>query len=219
MVLSKHLGSLSGLTCLDVGCSMGFISQYLGKFFKNVYGVDVDNYAIKKAKELNTLRNVKFLKSEENKLPFPNKSFDVAVFNQIYEHAEEPQKIVEEIDRVLKKGGVCFMGARNKYGIFDGHYNLPFIAWLPRKIADFYVKKFKNKDYYDIKLFSLSDLKKMVSKFIVKDYTLSVIKNPEHFKSTDSIPTFLDTNKIIYLISKILYGFIPNYIWVLEKKE
>ncbi|MFH1826852.1 MAG: methyltransferase domain-containing protein [bacterium] len=217
VVLKDTLGKTSDKKCLDFGCSLGHITGYLGGCFKKVFGVDVDASAIKRAKKINRFSNVSFYISQENKVPFADSFFDAIVFNQIYEHVQNPSKVVAEIKRVLKPGGVCYFGARNKYGIFDGHYNLPFLSWLPRSFADFYIKQTSNKKKYDIRLYSLSQLKELVKGFDIQDYTLSIINDPKKFNTEDVIPTNWGVNRIIFLLSKICYAFIPNYIWVLKK--
>lgn len=218
-VISDYLGNLSKLSCLDLGCSIGYITEVLAKHFKKAIGVDVDGNAISIAKKNIKKSNISFYISHERKLDFLDETFDVIVFNQIYEHVKDPKVIFSEIKRILKKGGVCFFGARNKYGIFDGHYKLPFISWLPRKLANFYLRVFTPKKHYDINLLSLSDLKKLTGRFLVKDYTLKVIKKPEYFKAIDSVPTTLKINLVLYYICRIFYPFIPNYIWILVKKD
>ena len=218
-VLKDRLGDVSNLTCLDVGCSIGIITRLLGSYFKSSTGVDVDGFAIKKARNQKRINNISFFVSKEDKLPFKDESFDVVICNQVYEHVKDPKILMKEIKRVLMKGGVCFFGARNKYGgPFDGHYCLPFIAWLPKRLADLYLRLFLDKEEYDINLYSLKSLKKLVSAFGLVDYTCSVIQNPRKFNAQDSITTTLGVNKMLAVMAKTLYPFIPNYIWLLEKK-
>jgi 2-polyprenyl-3-methyl-5-hydroxy-6-metoxy-1,4-benzoquinol methylase len=218
-VLKDHLGSVNELSCLDLGCSIGHITEILGSQFKRVVGVDVDDNAIKIAKKNIKKPNVTFVLSQEKHINFSNESFDVVVFNQIYEHVENPKAMLQEIKRVLKKGGVCFFGARNKYGVFDGHYQLPFVSWLPRKLANIYIKMFTKKKYYDIKLLSLQNLRSLTKDFLVKDYTLGIIRRPKYFRALDSIPKTLNVNLLLYFVGKATYSFIPNYIWILTKKN
>ena len=45
---------------LDVGCGNGIIARALGKNGFNVYGIDVSEKAIEKARELNECKNVHF---------------------------------------------------------------------------------------------------------------------------------------------------------------
>lgn len=217
-ILDDYFYDTKGLDCLDLGCSVGIITNFFGRYFRKVIGIDVDNLALIKAKKNNINKNVNFIVSKENKIPFKDNSFDVVVFNQIYEHVENPEKIMIEIRRVLKKRGICFFGARNKFAIFDGHYSLPFISWLPRVLADIYIQKTTAKKKYDIKLYSYWQLKKLVNDFKLMDYTLEVINNPKKYKALEVVPSNIVINKIVYLFSKLFYILIPNYLWILKRK-
>lgn len=219
-ILKDHFGNLSNLICVDVGCSVGIITDYLARDFKKVIGVDVDTKALRIARRCTSNKNVTHKLSKENKLPLRNNSVDVAIFSQIYEHAENPQKLVDEIYRILKPGGVCFFSARNKYGgPFDGHYKLPFISWFPRSLSNIYIRAFSDKKEYDITLFPLWKLNKLIEVFDKRDYTLASIRDPVKFKSQDVVPTVYGINKLLGLVAKMVYVFIPNYLWILVKKE
>lgn len=209
-VLKDYLGNLSNLTCLDLGCSVGHITRFLGKNFESVVGVDVDDNVIAKAKTINTAKNVSFKLSGENKIPFPDGLFDAVVFNQIYEHVKTPKKLVTEIMRVLRKGGVCYFGVRNKLFFMDGHYPIPFLGIMPKKIADFIVRVFYGKDEYDVRLYSLAELRNLVKDFGVVDYTLKVFENPKKYFLKGSF-------KLLWPFAKGFYILIPNYIWILVK--
>lgn len=216
-VLKDAKGDLTSLSCLDLGCSVGIITQLLGEYFKEVTGVDVDEIALEKAKKLNKKRNIKFLLSKENKIPMGDKCIDVIVCNQVYEHVENPKLLMKEVDRVLRPGGIVFFGARNKFSIFDGHYKIPFIAWLPRFLANYLVKIFTGKDRYDINLYSLMKLNNLVGKFQKSDYTLKIILNPAKFSMTDVLPSSHFLSALTFLMGKVLYCAIPNYVWILKK--
>lgn len=218
-VLKDMEKGLSEKNCLDLGSSMGYISQYLGKHFKKVVGIDVDFLAINKAKKINSLKNVSFFLSQKNKIPFPSNYFDVVVFNQIYEHVQNPNQLISEIQRVLKPGGFCYFGARNKYFVFDGHYPFPFLAFIPKILANFVVRIFWHKKEYDINLCSLKELKRLVKNFIVHDYTLEVIRYPKKYLIDYRLLKDFSFSRQIYLLGKIFYFFIPNYIWILEKSK
>lgn len=212
--------SLSKLICLDVGCSVGLISEYFGRYFGKVVGADTDRRAVEQARRRVKLANISFVVSGENKLPFKDESFDVVIFSQVYEHSEDPSLLVGEIKRVLRRGGICFFGARNRFWIFDGHYPLPFLSCLPRAWEKRYFQMFMKGRNYDIKLFSHHDLVNLAesSGFRIHDYTLRIIKNPKKYSATDVVPTFWGANNLLYFFAKIFYTFVPNYIWVLKKR-
>lgn len=217
-ILKDVKGNLSTSTCLDLGCSIGIISRLLAENFKDVIGVDVDKQAIKKAQMVNKKNNIRFLLSKERKIPLKNNQVDVVVCNQVYEHVKNPEFLFDEIYRVLRPKGVVLFGARNKYSLWDGHYSIPLIAWMPRFLANLLFKGFIKKDEYDINLYSLMKLNNLIKKFIKEDYTLRVISDPAKFASVDILPSSPILSKIIFFMGVIFYFFIPNYIWILRKK-
>lgn len=219
VIREEKRGDLSKMNCLDIGCSVGLISEYLGGYFRKVVGVDIDKTAIAEARVRVKRQNVFFSVSRETEFPLVDDSFDAAIFNQVYEHAERPDELLKEIKRVLRRGGVCYFGARNKFWLFDGHYPLPFLSWFGEKTAEKYFKLLNKGRRYDIKLYSLGELQDLVKSlgFKVYDYSLEVIKNPQKFNALDIVPVFLGVNYLLYILAKIFYKFIPNYIWILEK--
>lgn len=50
---------------------------------------------------------------EKERLPFEDKSVDIIIANQIFEHCKELWWITSELSRVLKKGGVAIIGVPN----------------------------------------------------------------------------------------------------------
>jgi glycosyltransferase involved in cell wall biosynthesis/ubiquinone/menaquinone biosynthesis C-methylase UbiE len=214
-VLKSHLGSLSGLICLDVGCSTGVISNYLAKYFKEVKAVDIDEDAISYAGKKYDHKNIKFFKMPGEKLDFKDNSFDVVIANQIYEFVKDPQSTFSEINRVLKKGGICFMGARNKLAVIEAQYNLPFLSWLPIRFADIVVRITGKGNKFIGRYKTYSELKKLVSKFKIHDYTIKILRSPEKY-GYEEIKRYAVVAKIIPL--EYLLPILPNYIWILEKR-
>ena len=65
--------------------------------------------------------------------------------------------------------------------LVEGHYKLPFLSWLPHGLADVYMKLAGRKARYDVLLLSYRNLKKLVSSFQVVDYSIDIVKRPEHY--------------------------------------
>jgi len=108
---------------LDVGCGDGdFIFMAKDKF-KECFGVDVSQLRIERAKERSKTMhggdNVHFdVCDVDEGLPFPHSFFDVVTCIAVLEHLFNPPKVVQEINRVLKRGGTFIV-------------QVPNIAWLP----------------------------------------------------------------------------------------
>ena len=66
---------------------------------------------------------------------------------------------------------------------------------------------------------SLRNLKKLVSKFVIIDYTLKIINEPSKFYLEDMIRTKGIIHKLIKLFARVFFFFIPTYIWILKKED
>lgn len=214
-VLRANLGKTKNLSCLDVGCSSGVITNFLASYFKSVVGIDVDEPAIKLAQKNYQKQNLKFYQVSDEKIKFADASFDVVVCNQVYNFVDNPPLLMSEIYRVLRPGGICFFSARNKYAIWEPQYNLPFLSWLPAPLAETYLKltgrgnKFFGKNYL-----SYWGLRKLVSRFRVEDYTARILENPGKYG-------FIKLKKYSFFarfLSDVALPLIPNFIWILEKQ-
>lgn len=215
-VLKVHLGEIKNLSCLDVACSGGIITNHLAGYFKSIVGIDIDSSAIKFAKKNFRKRDLKFYKMSAENIRFNDETFDVAICNQVYNFVENPPKLMSEIYRILKPGGVCFFSARNKYTFWEPQYNLPFLSWFPTGVAEFYIRVFgRGNKYFGKNYLGYFGLKNLVSKFKTNDYTLKILRNPEKY-GFDKLKNYSSFTQVLPL-GLFLY-IIPNYIWVLEKK-
>ena len=217
-VLQHFHCETQSLNCLDIGCSSGIITSLLGNHFQTSIGMDIDQEAVEYAQKHSSSACVQFLMADSMVLPFHDNSFDAVLCNHVYEHVPEAQQMVNEIYRVLKEDGFCYFSAGNKFMVFEGHYGLPFLSWIPKPLAHLYLKMTGKGDYYYEEHRSLGGLRKLVGKFRIHDYTLSIIRNPEKFFATDLFAPESFLYKCIRWSAPYLYPWIPTYIWVLTKK-
>lgn len=86
---------------LDVGCGRGeFINGFM-QCGMIPYGIDQTNAAKKKYKKI----NFKFCDLENKKIPYQDEFFDVVFSKSVVEHFHYPEKLFQEMNRVLKKNG------------------------------------------------------------------------------------------------------------------
>jgi ubiquinone/menaquinone biosynthesis C-methylase UbiE len=217
-VLQDFHPEIQPLNCLDIGCSSGIITSLLGNHFRIATGMDIDQEAIRYAQNHSSSSRIQFLMADSMALPFHDNSVDVIVCNHIYEHIPYADQMMDEIYRVLKEDGFCYFSAGNKYMVVEGHYGLPFLSWFPKPIAHLYLKMTGKGDFYYEEHRSLRGLKKLVNRFRIHDYTISVIRDPEKFSAAELFNQESFLYKCIRLWVPHLYPWIPTYIWVLTKK-
>jgi arsenite methyltransferase len=102
---------LPGEICVDLGSGRGTdvlrLAEEVGpKGF--VYGIDVSEGMLSKASrnaEKLGFENVRFIKSELEKLPFEDNIVNLVISNCTINHASNKQAVWSEIFRIMKKGG------------------------------------------------------------------------------------------------------------------
>lgn len=175
---------------LEIGCGRcDFLNEFLNQGM-NCYGVDKDDEASVFFKSKNFF-NVDL---EKNKLPFEDNYFDVIFTKSFVEHFYYPEKIFQEIHRVLKPGGLVITLTpdwENIYKIFyeDFTHRTPFTL---NSLKDIHLMN----NFNDVKVEKFKQLPILWSKNV-----------------------FSNIFKIISKITEILPDKFKNYKWVRFSKE
>ncbi|MBO3745088.1 class I SAM-dependent methyltransferase [Streptosporangiaceae bacterium NEAU-GS5] len=225
-VLRHFLGrdDLSGLTVADVGCSAGFIADELaGAGASHTLGIDIDVPGLRKAAARFGER-VAFVCGDGSRLPFPDGSVDVLVFNHIYEHVVDPDAVVADMHRVLSDEGVLYLGLGNRLGVMEPHYKLPFLSYLPAGAADRYVRATGRAERYYERFRTRPGLRRMLRDFHVWDYTFPVLAAPDRFAGGELFPGAIGRvakqalEQAPRAALKALLPVVPTYLWVATKR-
>ncbi|MDY6950060.1 MAG: class I SAM-dependent methyltransferase [Thermodesulfobacteriota bacterium] len=101
----------SGRRCLDIGCGDGSFSKLVMGHYRHVCGIDFSAVALKHA----ALQGVSPVLADLDgqSLPFRHESFDLVSCLDVIEHVFDPEMLVQESYRVLKKGGVLILTTPN----------------------------------------------------------------------------------------------------------
>lgn len=208
---------------LDIGCGAGIISGEISRRCKQVTAIDITDEALKEAMQSYSISEIafQFIIGDGTRLPFPDASFDIIVCNQVYEHVRDQDKLINDIYRVLRPEGLCYMATGNKLWPIEPHTKLPFLSYLPKSIADKYARRFRGIDEYDVTLPTYWKLKRILSNRFdkVSDLTPLVIKYPQKFYLTNEIPKLLSKilKRIPLRILRKLLPFYPSWIIVVRK--
>lgn len=206
---------LRGATVVDLGCSTGFVADEFGRAGARTVGVDIDVPGLAQARA--RFDEVGFVCADAEGLPIPDASVDIVVFNHIYEHVVDADAVMSEIVRVLAPDGITYMGLGNKWGVVEPHYGLPFLSWLPPRLADHYVRRTGRGRAYHERFRSERELRAMTSDLTVWDYTDSVLVEPDRFSATDVVPGPLA--RLPAIAWRIGRPLVPTFIWVGSKRS
>ena len=116
-MLSKYLSDIDRDTVkiLDMGIGQGEdlknIEGHFGIRHLSLYVIDSHEAHVRTAKEMGISAHC--LNIEKERLPFPDKFFNIIIANQIIEHTKEIFFIFSEISRVLSYGGIVIVGFPN----------------------------------------------------------------------------------------------------------
>ena len=218
-ILQDALGQeLSGQVCLDTGCAVGIITDELARYFGRTVGVDVEPALVRQARE-QTYNGALFLLGSGSCLPFADAAFDVVVCAQVYEHVTDQRGLAKEIHRVLRPGGACFFSGPNRLTILEEHYWLPFLSWLPRKLADGYMRLFKKGLVYDAWPLFYWQIRQLWGSFEVHDYTVRMLRDPHRYAVEDKLRTPPWFAGLPDWSWRLLQPVLPNYNWILIKPK
>lgn len=106
-LLKRHLPEKNVASSLDVGCGTGAFIEPL-KDLGEAAGIDISPEAIKFCKKRG-LTNVNL--GDATSLPYPDNRFDLVTALDVLEHIQDDQKAINEIYRVLKRGGMTLITA------------------------------------------------------------------------------------------------------------
>lgn len=217
-VLQDRLkGPLHGLAALNVGGSAGIIDAFLADHFGSVVSVDIDIPAIEHARRQFAKGNLSFLVGDALSLSFADGAYDVVICSQVYEHVPDAHRMMQEIFRVMKPGGVCYFAAGNRLMWNEPHYNLPLLSVVPRAVAHAYVRLAGRASHYHEYHFTYWGLRRLVRSFVLHDYTRRIIEEPARYFAEYMVAPGSLKQTAAALLARYAYWLVPGYIWVLEK--
>jgi SAM-dependent methyltransferase len=136
-----------GRRVLDLGCRDGTLTQaYLEG--NEIVGVDADRDALVEAARLGIETRWADL---DRPLDFAEATFDVVVAGELLEHLRDPQRVVSEINRVLRPGGTFVASVPNAYRLKG---RLLFLFGRPPE-----------NDPTHLQMFSAADVRALLSRF------------------------------------------------------
>jgi SAM-dependent methyltransferase len=127
---------------LDVGCGVGnFLSAARDSGFE-VTGIELNQNAIRFARETYGLHEVFAMRPEEFHSAHPGKTFDVVTFFEVLEHQDDPQGFLNIAQECLANGGYIALSVPNRSRWQKGIETLDYppnhlTRWSPLALRNF----------------------------------------------------------------------------------
>lgn len=202
--------------CLDAGCGKGAMLARLGEGFPAVVGLDASlEYLIlaRKLAETENIHNVRLVCASVEELPFRDGTFGMIVAVDVIEHLRDTERAAHELHRTLRPGGLLYLNSPNRYNAFtpEGHVQLMWVGFLPRRWAERYVQWRKKAGYQGIWLKSYGELRRVLSTLKGEHHVLGVMATRSGARHSLAKSLLLKHPFVLRLLNTILKPMVPGY--------
>ena len=105
-VYKKIRKTIQNKKVLELACGTGLISNHVAEVSKTYIATDFAENMLFQAQRKKSCENLRYMKANAENLPFENHSFDVVIISNALHIMPNPEKVLAEIQRVLKTGGI-----------------------------------------------------------------------------------------------------------------
>jgi len=146
--------------------------------------------------------------------PFANESFDFIYSVSVLEHVDDPVAVLKEASRVLRYGGSFYLAFPNRFNPKETHTGIWFASYLPRKVADLYLKMCGRSGvdmYWNVHFLSFFKLKRFLKE--------GAIPMTIRFETESLHPIKRFIKKTLALLGLHHSIFLPHIMVILDKKK
>jgi len=139
--LRRRVGpdALSGRV-LNVGCGTGGFNVAAARAGVSAVGVDDDDEAIGICGLKARKSGGAFVQAHAEALPFAADVFDLVHCFSVIEHVASVEATVAEMVRVARPGGAIYVHTPNAWSLWEGHYKVFWLPFLPPPLARLYLR-------------------------------------------------------------------------------
>ena len=146
-ISSANLGSEK--TMLEIGCATGFFLKLAAELGWKVEGIDISEYAVKKA----VLKGIKATVGTIEGFKIENK-YDAVVMQDVIEHVKDPAVLVNKVCELLKAGGVLALTTPDSGSLWARVWGKRWHAFVPPQHLYYFssenIKTFLEKKGFEI---------------------------------------------------------------------
>lgn len=158
---------------LEAGCGMGMYLNHLAVKARSAIGLEIETDRAREAAKL----GLKIICGAGEQLPLPDGRFDLVLSHEVLEHVKDDRLCVQEMVRVLRKGGRLVLFVPNRGYPFETHG----IYWkgeyrFGNKFGVNYLPLgWRNKLAPHVRAYSDADIKKLVDGLSIRQVQSTII--------------------------------------------
>jgi SAM-dependent methyltransferase len=146
-LIKKHLKTGSH-RFLDCGCGAGgYVRALVEESDLDAHGIEYDQRTVDETQTKPVLRG-RITRGDLQAIQAESGTWDYAMLNEVLEHVGDESKVLREVYRVLKPGGILFIFSPNRWFPFETHgvdwkgtrrhlpHWIPLIPYLPVRIGE-----------------------------------------------------------------------------------
>jgi ubiquinone/menaquinone biosynthesis C-methylase UbiE len=208
---------LRGRKVLDLGCGTGELAVRMNLLGFETVGIDSNEKTVALAKILaveNGLPESIFVKSNAERLPFADNSFDIVTMFSVLEHVDDQiliKNLMLELKRICR--GVVYLLVPNKLRISDDHTGLRFVSLMPKRLAEMYIKargpKYRyfisSSGFWDVSYRTLSRITSLFQHDFILDFPSEEVIYPP----LDKVPMITRIGKNVSIGDRKMFIGIP----------
>ncbi|MGF7236889.1 MAG: bifunctional 2-polyprenyl-6-hydroxyphenol methylase/3-demethylubiquinol 3-O-methyltransferase UbiG [Frankia sp.] len=139
VLVGRLARSAGGLRALDIGCGGGFLAERFARSGCRVLGVDPSEVSVTTARRHAASEglDIAYCVGVGERLPAGDACVDVAYCCDVLEHVANVDRVIAEIARVLKPGGVFFFDTLNRTWASKLVAIKIAQEWRPTRLVDF----------------------------------------------------------------------------------
>jgi SAM-dependent methyltransferase len=140
--LKYCLDALPGGRVIDIGCGAGNMPKAIKHYRPglDVYGLEFAHAAVTEAQR--DARGVTFIEGSADQLPLADGSFDAAVMFDVLEHVPDPPRLLAEVTRILRPGGVFHVFCPLEGDLKNPYGWLWKLGWKAKRIHCGHIQQF-----------------------------------------------------------------------------
>lgn len=128
-ILKKMLPDFTRKSVLDLGCGFGWHCRYaIENGALSVTGIDISEKMLDKAKEINNLPGIEYIRMPVEDIDFPEENFDIVLSSLTFHYIQSFDQICKKTSHCLKPGGSFVFSVEHPvftaYGSQDWYYDV-----------------------------------------------------------------------------------------------